>query len=126
MQPISFLFVSLQIISIQQNIIKMIITKVLQQAISDALKQLYGVEQQAESVVLQDTRKEFRGDYTLVVFPYVKQARKSPEVVAGEIGEAVKAALPTVAGYNVIKGFLNFEIADSYWLQFVAEKASSS
>ena len=101
----------------------MIITKVLQQAISDALKQLYGVDQQAESVVLQDTRKEFRGDYTLVVFPYVKQARKSPEVVAGEIGEAVKAALPTVAGYNVIKGFLNFEIADNYWLQFVAEKA---
>ncbi len=81
------------------------------------------MEQSAGSIALQDTRRDFRGDYTLVVFPYVKQARKSPEVVAAEIGEAVKAALPQVAGYNVIKGFLNFEIADSYWLQFLAERA---
>ena len=105
---------------------KMNITETLTTAIAGVLKQLYGIEQAPESIVLQDTRKEFRGDYTLVVFPYVKQARKSPEAVAAEIGEAVKAALPTVAGYNVIKGFLNFEIADSYWLQFVAEKAADS
>ncbi len=92
-------------------------------AISQALKELYGIEQQPADVVLQETRRDFKGDSTLVVFPYVKQARKSPEAVAAEIGEAVKKALPEVSGYNVIKGFLNFEIADSYWLKFLAETA---
>ncbi|MBP5546294.1 MAG: arginine--tRNA ligase, partial [Bacteroidales bacterium] len=93
----------------------------LTQAVADALKNLYGIESDAKTIVLQDTRKEFKGDYTLVVFPYVKQARKAPEAVANEIGEAVKAALPEVSGYNVIKGFLNFEISDAYWISFVAE-----
>ncbi len=102
------------------------ITETLTTTIATALKQLYGIEQSADCIVLQDTRKEFRGDYTLVVFPYVKQARKAPEAVANEIGEAVKATLPLVANYNVVKGFLNLEIADSYWLQFVAEKAGDS
>ena len=99
------------------------ITTTLSQAVADALKSLYGIEAAPESIVLQDTRKEFKGDYTLVVFPYVKQARKSPEAVANEIGEAVKGSLPLVEGYNVIKGFLNFEISDGYWTSFVAEKA---
>ena len=99
-------------------------TTKLSQAVADALKNLYGIETDAKTIVLQDTRKEFKGDYTLVVFPYVKQARKSPEAVANEIGEAVKAALPLVEGFNVIKGFLNFEVADSYWTSFVAEKAA--
>ncbi len=102
------------------------ITDSLTGAIARALKDLYGVEQSPASIALQDTRRDFRGDYTLVVFPYVKQARKSPEAVAAEIGEAVKAALPEVAGYNVIKGFLNFEIADSYWLHFLAKRAGHS
>ena len=102
------------------------ITTTLSQAVADALKNLYGIETDAKTIVLQDTRKEFKGDYTLVVFPYVKQARKSPEAVAGEIGEAVKAALPLVEGYNVIKGFLNFEVADSYWTSFVAEKVTDA
>lgn len=102
------------------------ITDSLTGAIARALKDLYGVEQSPASIALQDTRRDFRGDYTLVVFPYVKQARKSPEAVAAEIGEAVKAALPEVAGYNVINGFLNFEIADSYWLHFLAERAGQS
>jgi len=95
----------------------------LTKAISQALKELYGIEQQPADVVLQETRRDFKGDSTLVVFPYVKQARKSPEAVAAEIGEAVKKALPEVSGYNVIKGFLNFEIADSYWLRFLADTA---
>ncbi len=100
----------------------MTITDRLSEAISKTLNNLYGIATQAFSIQLQDTRREFKGDYTLVVFPYVKQARKSPEAVANEIGEGVKSLMPEVAGFNVIKGFLNFEIADSYWLQFVAEK----
>ena len=102
------------------------ITISLSQVISQALKELYSVEQPSESIVLQETRRDFNGDYTLVVFPYVKQARKSPEAVGQEIGAYVQQHLADVSGFNVIKGFLNFEIADGYWLQFVAEKGADS
>ena len=98
----------------------------LTQTISQALQTLYSIEVDCKSIVLQDTRKEFKGDYTLVVFPYVKQARKAPEAVAQEIGAYVKENLSLVSGFNVIKGFLNFEVSDSYWLQFVTEKVSDT
>ena len=94
----------------------------LQQAVADALKSLYNIDVAPQSVVLQATKKEFTGDYTVVVFPYVKQARKSPEMVAAELGAAVKAAVPEVADFNVIKGFLNFSVADGYWCRFVADR----
>lgn len=91
----------------------------LQQAVATALTNLYNINAAPESVVLQATKKEFSGDYTVVVFPYVKQAHKSPEVVANELGTAVKELVAEVCDFNVIKGFLNFCIADSYWVSFV-------
>lgn len=91
----------------------------LEQSISKALKNLYNLDIAPETISLQTTKKEFEGDFTLVVFPYVKAARKGPEQVANEIGAAVKELAPEVESYNVIKGFLNFVIADSYWLQFI-------
>ena len=94
----------------------------IQQAVANALKSLYNIDITPESVVLQDTKKEFAGDFTVVVFPYVKQARKSPEQLANELGSAVKEAVGEVSDFNVIKGFLNFSVADSYWLQFVTER----
>lgn len=90
----------------------------LQKAVSEALKNLYNIDTPAENVVLQKTKKEFSGDYTIVVFPFVKQARKSPEMVAGELGEAVKNMLEEVSEYNVIKGFLNFTVSDGYWTSY--------
>ena len=93
----------------------------LKQAIASSLYTLYNIEATPEKIILQATKKEFVGDFTLVVFPYVKQARKSPEQVAQEIGAAVQSQAEDVKSYNVIKGFLNFEIADSYWSRFVAE-----
>ncbi len=90
----------------------------LQQSVSDSLKKLYNIDVSADSVVLQKTKKEFSGDYTVVVFPYVKQARKSPEMVANELGAAVKEALPEISDFNVIKGFLNFSVDDAYWTSF--------
>ena len=96
----------------------------LQQAVADALKRLYGMEVAPATVVLQATKKEFAGDYTVVVFPYVKQARKSPEQLANELGAAVKEAVAEVADYNVIKGFLNFVVDDSYWVRFVSAEAT--
>ena len=90
----------------------------IQSSVSLALNKLYGIEASPESIVLQKTKKEFKGDYTVVVFPYVKQARKSPEMVANELGQFVKEELHDVENFNVIKGFLNFEISDSYWTSF--------
>lgn len=98
----------------------------LQQAVSSALKDLYNIEVAPQTVVLQTTKKEFEGDYTVVVFPYVKQARKSPEQVANELGAAVKDAVAEISGFNVVKGFLNFSIADNYWCQFVSDKAGDT
>ena len=104
----------------------MTITDALTQAVASALKTLYGIEPGAASIQLQDTRKEFAGDYTLVVFPYVKQARKSPEAVATEVGDEVKKNLDMVSGYNVVKGFLNFEISDRYWTRFIHDRAGEA
>ncbi|MBQ0161132.1 MAG: arginine--tRNA ligase [Bacteroidales bacterium] len=98
----------------------------LQEAVASALKSLYNIEAAPETVVLQTTKKEFAGDYTIVVFPYVKQARKSPEMVANELGAAVKESVAEVTDFNVIKGFLNFSIADSYWASFVGSLAGNT
>ena len=98
----------------------------LQQAVASALKKLYGIEAAPDTVVLQATKKEFEGDYTVVVFPYVKQARKSPEQVGNELGTEVSRNVAEVSGYNVIKGFLNFSVSDSYWTEFVNEKAGDT
>ena len=98
----------------------------LQQAVASALKTLYGIEAAPDTVVLQATKKEFEGDYTVVVFPYVKQARKSLEQVGNELGAAVSQAVAEVSGYNVIKGFLNFSVADSYWADFIDREAADT
>lgn len=99
------------------------IDSILQTAVANALKKLYGIDAVSESIVLQKTKKEFVGDFTIVVFPFVKQARKSPEAVANELGAAVKEAVPQIVDFNVIKGFLNFSVSDSYWLDFANQVA---
>ncbi|MBQ9312767.1 MAG: arginine--tRNA ligase [Bacteroidales bacterium] len=95
------------------------IQQILQQSISKALKELYNIETEEKNIVLQPTKKEFEGDYTLVVFPYVKIAKKSPEMVAKEIGEKAKELSDIITGFNVIKGFLNFSVNKSYWNTFL-------
>ena len=96
------------------------ITDTIQKTAAEVLKNLYGIDIEPENIVLQKTKKEFYGDFTIVVFPFVKQARKSPETVANEIGDAVCRMLPKIDSYNVIKGFLNFVISDSYWLSYTS------
>jgi len=81
-----------------------------------AVKHLYQTDITADAINLQETRKEFEGQVTIVTFPFTKFSRKSPEQTGAEIGEYLKANLPEVAAFNVIKGFLNISIADSYWL----------
>lgn len=83
------------------------------------IKELYN-EEVAESLIsLQDTRKEFEGQVTIVVFPLVRVSKKSPEQTANDLGTYLVAQLAEVTAYNVVKGFLNLSIADSYWLNLL-------
>ena len=87
------------------------------QALSAALETLYGTKVAPEALGLQKTKKEFEGNLTLVVFPFLKASHKSPEATATEIGEYIKAQHPElVASYNVVKGFLNLVIAPACWV----------
>ena len=84
------------------------------------LKELYGYEATQTELTINSTKPEFEGDYTLVLFSFVKQLKKSPEQLGNEIGEALIKANPLLfTGYNVIKGFLNLTVADSYWISFL-------
>ena len=83
--------------------------------VQEAVQALYGIEIAAEQVQLQKTRSEFEGDITLVVFPFVKAARKAPAMVAQELGEKLVGGL--IEKYNAVQGFLNLSIAQSYWLE---------
>ena len=89
------------------------------QSVADAVKHLYGAEIGTEKMQLQKTRKEFEGDFTLVVFPFLALSKKRPEETAQEIGEYLKANQPLVASFNVVKGFLNLAISTSYWIELL-------
>lgn len=83
------------------------------------LKALYGQDVPAAQVQLQKTKKEFEGHLTLVVFPFLRMSKKGPEQTAQEIGEYLKTNEPSVAAFNVIKGFLNLTIASSAWIELL-------
>lgn len=89
----------------------------LQEAIIKALKSLYGESVNTIQVQLQKTKKEFEGHLTLVVFPFLKISKKSPEQTAQEIGEWLVANESMIAQFNVIKGFLNLVITSSCWIE---------
>ena len=91
----------------------------LVQGAVEAIKSLYGTDFSAEKIQLQKTRKEFEGDFTLVVFPFLALSKKRPEDTAQEIGEYMKNNLPQISSFNVVKGFLNLAIAPSYWVELL-------
>ncbi len=93
----------------------MSIDNIISQAVSNAVKNLYGIEVEASSITPQTTKKEFEGNLTIVVFPWVKVARKAPEAVGTEIGEWLVANEPAVNRFNVIKGFLNIVIEPTFF-----------
>ena len=91
----------------------------LVQGAVEAIKSLYGTAFSAEKIQLQKTRKEFEGDFTLVVFPFLALSKKRPEETAQEIGEQMKKSLPQISSFNVVKGFLNLAIAPEYWISLL-------
>ena len=94
------------------------------QALSQALQHTFQHALPAEQINLQPTRKEFAGTFTFVTFPLTKALGKGPEQIGQAIGEALLQGAPQVAGYNVVKGFLNIEIKDTVWLQLFADQVS--
>jgi arginyl-tRNA synthetase len=98
---------------------KIMIEQILKPEIEKCLAELYSATDQ--SIQFQKTRKDFEGDVTLVVFPLLRASRKGPEQTAEQIGEYLKEKVAEVAGFNVVKGFLNLEITQEYWCnQFVS------
>lgn len=92
------------------------IEKKLSEKTIEALQSLYGAT--IEKIVFEKTNPDFEGDLTLVVFNFLKISKKKPEETATEIGKFLKVNVPEVADFNVIKGFLNIVIADSFWLNY--------
>ena len=87
----------------------------IQAAVAAAVKRSFDADIEASRILVQPTRKEFEGDYTAVIFPLVKQLRQAPEALGNAIGEDLVANDPDIAGFSVVKGFLNLSLSDTYW-----------
>jgi arginyl-tRNA synthetase len=95
---------------IQEKIIK---------ATVEGIRALYNTDTQESTISIQKTRKEFSGDFTIVVFPFLKISKKSPEATAQDLGTYLANALAEISAYNVVKGFLNIELKDEFWFNFL-------
>jgi arginyl-tRNA synthetase len=98
----------------------MAVVEAIQKAVSIQLKALYGLDIEASAILVNETKPEFEGDYTTVLFTLVKAAKKSPDALGQELGQKLMADNPGLfTKFNVIKGFLNLTLTDGYWLQFL-------
>ncbi len=110
---------ALLFVPLHPNFKDMNIEALISKAAQEAVKALYGMDATEKMVQLQKTRSEFEGNLTLVVFPFVKAAKKSPEQTAQEIGEYLQANCVAVEKFNVVKGFLNLSVGDGAWLKLL-------
>ncbi len=101
------------------------IDKIIYNAVGKALKELYQSEAGGNQIQIQNTRKDFEGDVTIVVFPFLRFSKKPPEETAEEIGRHLLAHVKIIKSYNVIKGFLNLVIGNGYWLNILSEAYST-
>ena len=92
----------------------------LKQATANAIQSIYQVQIKSEQVLVNATKPEIEGDYTIVLFAFVKQLGKSPDELGNALGEAIMASMPgTITAFNIVKGFLNFTISDQFWLDYL-------
>ncbi len=96
---------------------------VLKGKIKEAIGKIYNSDVSDDLIQLQETRKDFKGDFTLVVFPLLRFSKNTPEKTAETIGIHLMENFPAVSGFNVIKGFLNLEISDAWWLGYFGKMA---
>lgn len=98
----------------------------IQKAVSSEIKTLYNVDLSPDEIQVSETKPDFEGDYTVVLFALTKTLKKSPEKIGSELGERLVSSHVTLFNsFNVIKGFLNLSISDEYWLKFLFENFSS-
>lgn len=98
----------------------MAVVSEIQSVVKDQLKELYSLDVELSSILVNETKPEFEGDYTVVLFALVKTLKKSPEALGQELGAKLVAANPTLfSAFNVIKGFLNLTVTENYWIQFL-------
>ncbi|MGZ5255075.1 MAG: arginine--tRNA ligase [Flavitalea sp.] len=98
------------------------IVSVIQSVVASEIGTLYNIQVSEKDVLVNETKPEFEGDYTVVLFTLVKALKKAPEAIGQELGEALVKANPSLfPSYNVIKGFLNLSIGNDYWLTFLQE-----
>jgi len=99
------------------NDINMDFLEKLKIKLQEAIEVLYHLQISAHDIVLNETKKEFEGDFTYVVFPLVKAVQKSPEEIGSTIGNYLLGNTPDVTKFNVVKGFLNLEMSESFWIE---------
>ncbi len=100
--------------------------RILKEKIREAVKILYNSDINDNLIQIQETRKDFKGDFTVVVFPLLRFSKNTPENTAESVGKYLVSSYPSISGFNVIKGFLNLEVSDSWWISFFREMASAS
>ncbi|MCC6723913.1 MAG: arginine--tRNA ligase [Saprospiraceae bacterium] len=103
----------------------MTITDLIQSAVIAAIQELYGETITAEQAAPSVTRKEFEGDYTIVTFPFTRFAKKKPGEIAEELGAHLVKNVPQLVRFNVVQGFLNLVVADSFWSEFLLQMAGN-
>jgi arginyl-tRNA synthetase len=97
---------------------------VLKEKIKEAIREIYNSNVSDELIQLQETRKDFKGDFTLIVFPLLRYSKNTPEKTAETIGLHLVGHFPPVSGFNVIKGFLNLEISEAWWIEYLGKLAT--
>ncbi len=97
------------------------ILDIIYDKVPKALKALYDMDMGSENLIINVTKKEFEGDYTVVTFPFSKQAKKRPDQIAEELGVYLIENVEEFTKFNVIKGFLNLSVSDEYWKTFLAD-----
>ncbi len=90
----------------------------IKEIIAEGIQILYETKIEVSSIEFQETKKEFEGDVTLVVFPFTRFSKKTPEATAADIGEYISKSAFPLKSYNVVKGFLNLVISETFWLDF--------
>jgi arginyl-tRNA synthetase len=103
------------------QLVKMDIISQIRNATGKTLLDSYQYSIAPDDIQVNETKPEFTGDYTVVLFSFVKSLKRSPEVLGNELGEALLKAHPDLfAAFNVIKGFLNLTVSDAYWTNFLS------
>ncbi|MBI9068804.1 MAG: arginine--tRNA ligase [Salinivirgaceae bacterium] len=102
------------------------ILSLLKEKVQTGINDLYGAEADEKQIQFQQTRKEFEGDFTLVVFPFLSISKKNPVQTANDIGTYISANVSEVESFNVVKGFLNLKFTNSFWIGFLNRIAAKT